>query len=384
MPFGDFRVMDSDLHVVEPVDLWQRYIDPKFKDQAPIGMNHGGRFDSLSKASGEPVLHSSEHWYEPLRKHMEPRDPDYEFAMERGWDGTSQLEAMDREGIDLAVLYPTRGLYAMAVDGVDTGGAAGYPADLATAIARAYNDWMYDFCEPDRTRLMGAAMVAPHDAEEAAAEVRRCVAELGFRAVFVLPGLINGRPWHDRYYDPLWAECARLKVPVGFHGGGNDKLTDYGLGLGRFEMMMWHTFSHPLGPMAAAVSMTAGGVFERFPDLKVAYLEANCSWAPWLMGRLDDQFEDYIGHFEVDLPMKPSEYFLRNCYVSVEADEHAMRLYLDWFGDDNIVFSTDYPHPDSKFPRATAKFLQQDVPDESKRKILWDNCARLYGVQVPA
>jgi predicted TIM-barrel fold metal-dependent hydrolase len=374
-----YQVIDSDLHIVEPLDLWQRYIDPAFRDQAPVGRNFGGRFDTLELPGGRPILCSSEHWFKPLRKHMEPIDYRYQFAIKRNWDGVSQLQAMDQEGIDISVLFPTRGLYALAVD-LKEKCDWGYTAPLAAAIARAYNDWLYDFCAPDRKRLLGAAMVAPHDVSAAAAEVKRAVSELGFRAVFLLPGMINGRPWHDRYYDPLWAECERLNVPVAFHGGGNDQLTDFGLGLARFEQALWHTFSHSLGPMSAAASMTAGGVFERYPKLIAAFLEANCAWAPWLFGRLDDHIEDYIGRFEFDLPMKPSAYFRRNCFVSVEADEATVSLYIDWFGDDNVVFSTDYPHPDSKFPSATAKFLKLPISEVSKRKILWDNCARLYKI----
>jgi predicted TIM-barrel fold metal-dependent hydrolase len=132
--------------------------------------------------------------------------------------------------------------------------------------------------------------------------------------------------------------------------------------------------------MAAAVSLTAGGVFQNFPKLRVGFLEANCSWAPWLLARLDDHYEDYIGRFEVDLKLKPSEYFRRNCYVSVEADEKTAKLYVDWFGDDNVVFSTDYPHPDSKFPYAVEKFLTLPLSDQTRRKFLWDNCARFYGI----
>lgn len=142
--------------------------------------------------------------------------------------------------------------------------------------------------------------------------------------------------------------------------------------------MMWHTFSHSLGPMAAAVNFTAGGVFDRFPKLRAAFLEANCSWAPWLFCRLDDHYEEYTGRFEVKLAAKPSEYFRSNCFVSVEADEAAARLYIQWFGDDNVVFSTDYPHPDSKFPHSVQRFLNLPINRESQRKILWDNCARLY------
>ena len=122
--------------------------------------------------------------------------------------------------------------------------------------------------------------------------------------------------------------------------------------------MMWHTFNQPLGVMAAAVSLIGGGVLERFPELRVALLEGNCSWAPWLLHRLDEHHE-WVGWYEArDLTQKPSEYFRNNCFVSVEADEETVVHYLDWFGDDNLVFSTDYPHGDSQYPHAVETLPQ--------------------------
>jgi predicted TIM-barrel fold metal-dependent hydrolase len=145
-------------------------------------------------------------------------------------------------------------------------------------------------------------------------------------------------------------------------------------------LMMQHQFLHVLGPMMAAVCFCAGGVFERFPKLRLGLLEANCSWAPWFFGRLDDHYVDYIGKFEVKLSKRPSEYFLRNCYVSVEAEEHTISQYVQWFGDSNVVFSTDYPHPDSRFPRSVETFFKLPLGEDSQRRVLWDNCARLYGL----
>ncbi len=379
MSHAGYKVLDSDLHLTEPIDLWQRYIDPAFKAQAPIGNNGGVRLDGIELPGGKPLMDPvAGKWFGPLREHMAPLNHLYAFALERNWDGVSQLEAMDREGVDQAILFPTRGLYVLGLDGSDVAGERGYEPALADAIARAYNDWLYDFCAPDRKRLLGAAMIAPHDVAAAVAETRRCVAELGFKAIYINPAYINRRPWHDPYYDPLWAVCEKLDVPVGFHGGGPCQVEDFGLGLAESGLMMWHTFSHALGPMAAAVNFTAGGVFDRFPKLRAAFLEANCAWAPWLMSRLDDHYCEYSGKFEYRLERKPSDYFRSKCYVSVEADEAASSLYVQWFGDDNLVFSTDYPHPDSKFPHSVERFLGLPLGDASKRKILWDNCARLY------
>jgi predicted TIM-barrel fold metal-dependent hydrolase len=287
---------------------------------------------------------------------------------------------MDREGIDVAVLFPSRGLFALGLDSSETAHGRALSPDLAAAISRAYNNWLYDLCAANRSRLYGAAMVPPHAVDAGVKETRRCVQELGFRSIFLLPGWVNARPWHDPHYDPLWAECQELDVPVVFHGGGPDLLTgDYGQGF-RASLMMWHTFAHALGPMSALVSMIGGGVFDRFPRLRAGFLEGNCSWAPWLIYRLEDQYEDYVGRHEIKLRRRVSEYFVQNCFVSVEADEGPVDLYVQRFGDDNVAFSTDYPHPDAKFPHAVDKFLSLPLSDTTRRKFLWDNCARLYGL----
>src|SRR5581483_4182674 len=133
-------------------------------------------------------------------------------------------------------------------------------------------------------------------------------------------------------------------------------------------------------PLTAAVSLTAGGVLERFPRLRVALLEGNCAWAPWLFHRLDEHWE-WVGRYEApELRRKPSEYFRTNCFLAVEADERPVAHYVEWFGDDNLVFSTDYPHADSKYPHAVDAFFRLPLSPASQRKILWENWARLYGI----
>ncbi|MBV1931731.1 MAG: amidohydrolase [Porticoccaceae bacterium] len=380
---GDFWVIDSDMHLVEPADLWQKYMEPAYRDRAPVGTEMYPRDIGVLFGTESPLDPRAEHWMDAIFAHSEPLDPEYQHAIDKGWDGKSQLWAMDQEGVDIAVLYPSRGLFVMGLDSVAQVGESGLDPDFAAALGRAYNNWLYDFCDPDRQRLYGAAMVAPHNIDEAVKETKRAVLELGFKSIFLLPGRVNDLPWHHPNYDPLWRTCEELDIPVGFHGGGPDKLGN-DFGLGNFEMMMmWHSFSHCLGPMSAMVNMIGGGVFDRFPKLRVGFLEANCSWAPWLVHRLEDHYEDYIGRFEIKLDLKPSEYYQRNCFVSVEGDEKPAIQYVDALGDNNVVFSTDYPHPDSKFPHAADKFLTLDLPDESKRKFLWDNCARLYNIDKP-
>jgi predicted TIM-barrel fold metal-dependent hydrolase len=375
------QVVDSDMHVLEPPDLWQRYIDPAFRHVAPVGLAEMPR-DMRVRVKSHVMLRLGA--VRPLAKGgaawSSEQDRVFADAERRGWDAGSQKAAMDAEGLDLAVMFPSRGLFVLGLDLPQVVGLDGLEPEFAAAIARAYNDWLHDFCSQHPDRLLGAAMVAPHDVSSAVAETRRAVETLGMKAIFLAPGCVGRRPWHDRYYDPLWAECERLGIPITFHGGGQTHLRpDFSLEV-LDKLMMWHTFNQPLGIMTVAVSLTAGGVLERFPRLRVGLLEGNCGWAPWLLQRLDEHWEWVGAHEAPELTMKPSEYFRRNCYLSVEADEESVKYYVDAYGDENLVFSTDYPHADSKYPRSVEAFRKLPLSEASQKKILWDNCRRLYAL----
>ena len=188
----------------------------------------------------------------------------------------------------------------------------------------------------------------------------------GFKAIFLAPGCVNRRPWHHPAYDPLWAEIERLDVPIAFHGGGQTYLTpDFSLGV-LDELMMWHTFNQPLGIQFVTVCFCAGGVLERFPNLRVALLEGNCSWAPWLLHRLDEHHE-WTGWYEAtDLTMKPSDYFRRSCYLSSRPTRRPRCTTSTGSATDNLVFSTDYPHGDSRVPARRRRFEKLTFPFDDK------------------
>ena len=123
-----------------------------------------------------------------------------------------------------------------------------------------------------------------------------------------------------------------------------------------------------------------GGVVERFPELRVAFLEGNCGWLPWWLDRLDDQWRKYGGGEKAKLSALPSAYFRRQCFIATDVDEALLSVVIDRIGDEGIVMSVDYPHADGPYPNGVDTFLAlEGVGTESKRKILWDNCARLYG-----
>jgi predicted TIM-barrel fold metal-dependent hydrolase len=387
MSLRDHVICDSDLHVMEPADLWQRYMEPEFAHAAPVGMAEIPR-DMRVKVKNHVMLRLGT--VRPIpggggrraSGWRSEHDNVYADSEARGWDAESQVNAMDAEGLDLAVLFPSRGLFVLGLDSVEQVGTDGLEPDYATAIARAYNNWMKDFCDYAPHRMFGAGMVAPHDVPGAVEEARRCVAELGFKAIFLAPSTVNRRPWHHPAYDPLWAEIQRLDVPIAFHGGGQTYLTpDFGLEV-LDTLMLWHTFSQPLGIQFVTACFCGGGVLERFPTLRVALLEGNCSWAPWFLYRLDEHWE-WVGAMDArELTMPPSEYFKRSCWVSVEADEEPVPNFVSTFGDGKLIFSTDYPHGDSKFPHAVDAFDKLPLADESKAKIVSTNWADLYKIPL--
>ena len=386
MAVGEFWVADSDMHVMEPADLWQRYMEPAWQHAAPVGLSEIER-DMRVRVKNSVLLRMGR--IRPRSDEGRPwkaeQDSAFAHAEARNWDPKSQVMAMDTEGLDSTVLFPSRGLFVLAMQSTEHVGSDGLEPELGAAIARAYNDWMCDFvreCDAPG-RVFGAAMLAPHDVGQAVEELARNV-ERGFKAAFLVPGLVDNKPWHHPKYDPIWREAERLDVPVCFHGGGTTYLKpDFAFSEQLDKLMLWHAFNQPLGIMFVAACFTSGGILARFPQLRVGLLEGNCSWAPFMLYRLDEHWE-WMGKYEApEVQEPPSAYFLRNCFVSCEADEAAAKHYFEDYGDDNVVFSTDYPHADSKYPKATESFLSLGFAASTQRKLLWDNYAKLYKVPEP-
>ncbi len=378
-----YRVMDSDLHTMEPDGLWEKYLQPSFQKFAPKFLR------GTENAPNQPVIkigdlelgemskrpHTARVGADLQRRAFE-RSPHYAVAHAAGYDAKTHLGAMDIEGIDVAVLYGTRGRQVQMHDDLD-------PA-VASALARAHNDWTRDYCREDPKRLQFAAQVAFHDVPGAIAEAKRAVRELGAIAVIGNPNPINGRHVHDPALDPFWSAIEELGVPVGFHPTGQSSLRD---DIARRYLdtpngrVIGVAGRNPVELMMAFGSMAAGGVLERHPGLRCAFLEGTCGWLPWYLWRLDEAWEKFGPGSEVKISMLPSEYFHRQCFVATDADEKVLHQVVEAVGDDSIVVSTDYPHSDGLFPHAIEEFVAlPGVSEKTKKKILWDNCARLYNL----
>jgi predicted TIM-barrel fold metal-dependent hydrolase len=376
-----FRVLDSDLHTMEPDGLWEQYLDEPFKKFAPKFQR--GR----DNAPNQPVIQIGDLAIGEMSKRPQTaragadlhrrsfaRHPHYEVAHARGYDAESHVQAMDIEGIDVAVMYGTRGRQVQMHDDLDP--------QISAALARAHNNWTRDFCAFAPQRLKFAAQISYHDVGLAVQEARRAVRELGAVAVIGNPNPVNGRHIHDPEFEPLWDAIEELGVPVGFHPTGQASVRD---DIARRYLdhpngrVIGIAGRNPMELMLAFASMAAGGVLERHPNLRCAFLEGTCGWLPWWLWRLDEAWEKFGPGSEVQISALPSEYFARQCYVATDADEKVLRQVVESVGDDNIVVSTDYPHSDGLFPHAMSEFVAlEGVSDKTKSKILWDNCARLY------
>lgn len=382
------RVFDSDLHIVEPPELFEKYLGEKYR-------GHIVRSSRAAYECAMPFFRIDDHIMPDFRNLPATLSPDqrediitnsprfqqvidksrfkYKPYFEMGWNGRTFLRAMDEEGVDLTVLYPTSALLAMGTDKIE--------AELAGAIARAYNDYLHDFCAADRKRLYGAAMISVHDVRIGVAEAKRAVNELGCKSIFLRPNLVKGRVWYDDYYEPLWTLAEDLGVPICFHEGLGASLPHAGDVFGT-NIFLRHVACHPIEMMLTLMQFCGGGILEKHPGLRVAFLEGNIGWAPWLLDRLDDHYKLEFGVTSATLPHPPSFYFKRQCYLSAECDENLIGVATKELGSRNMVFSTDFPHPDAKFPRAVRTFMDSDKIDTvTKKQILWDNCVALYGMQ---
>ncbi|OLC56811.1 MAG: hypothetical protein AUH77_05270 [Candidatus Rokubacteria bacterium 13_1_40CM_4_69_39] len=279
------------------------------------------------------------------------------------------LRALDKGGMEQAVLFPTLGLFMS------------FLKDRAWAVqfCRAYNTLMHEEFVKASPRLQAVALLPIQDPQAAAQELKRAVRELGH--VGAMLAADGSHVLGDERFTPIYEEAQRLDVMLAIHASGSHL---GGAGVDLFpRFIQAHTCSHPFGQMRQLTSIVFEGIPERFPDLRLAFLEAGAGWAPYWMERMDDEY-DKRGEVEAPaLRKKPSDYVRSGkIYFSCEADEWLLPQALKWVGDNQIVYASDFPHWDHSFPASIDEIRnRRDLTDAQKRKVLADNCRRLYKLQ---
>src|ERR1700676_1629594 len=369
-----YNVIDADGHVLEPFDLWNKYTDPKYRDQAPRLVEDADgkrRLIIEERALGDQQRGCGSIGGVGARQGtVKATELKYEEGRPGGFDPHKRIPDMDADGIDAAFLYPSIGLFAGSIQ----------DPELAAATCRAYNRWLADYCKPYPDRLFGVAMLPMQSVDLAIAEMRFARKELGFRGGFLRPNPYNNKMIHHPDYEPFWAAAEDLDFSIGFHEGASSGMPT--VGVDRFEGRgARHIISHTMEMMLACLAVIWGGVCEKHPKLRIGFLESGGGWiAPWL-DRMDRHFDDQ-GFNDSGLTTRPSELFKRNCWISFEPVEGSLRVLADYIGPHKIMWATDYPHPDGFFPGAPKmieKRLEHASP-EVRHQVLAGGAMGFYGL----
>jgi predicted TIM-barrel fold metal-dependent hydrolase len=342
------RILDADAHVIEPPDLFRA----------------GGAATAIDFAPNTPMI--------PCGNADLLTD---QFA--HGFDAPSYLRAMEAQGIDAAVLYPSAGLFVPFQPELD--------ARSSAHACRTYNEWIAAYCGSAASgRLFGVGLVPLADPALAAAEVARAAA-LGLVGVLARPNHLYGRNLGDRAYDPLYDALEAADLVLTVHEGLG--LRGPTIGTDRFGgFTLRHLCSHPMEQMAALASLVVDGALERHPSLRVAFLESGTGWLPYWLMRLD-QHRTWMRKSEcAGLSLTPSEYFARQCVISSDAEDKLVGWTVSQVGADHLVWASDFPHPDAPFPNAVDEFLE--VAEDSGLRgpdlqtVLWDAPVRFYAIEA--
>ncbi|XHR80225.1 MAG: amidohydrolase family protein [Gloeotrichia echinulata GP01] len=286
------------------------------------------------------------------------------------YDAESHLQAMVLMGVDIGFIYPTYGLWLFGIDTMQK--------EAVGAFTHAYNSWLYEeFCSYAPDRLKGVGAINLHAPEQMVSELHR-IASFGWKAVFLRPNPVKGRVLSDGAYEPFWTACEELNIAVGIHEGTHSRLPTTGADRFHTRFAM-HACSHPMEQMMALLALIEGGVLERHPDLRVGFLESGCGWVPYWLWRLDEEYKNLSWEVTNHVKILPSEYFRRQCFVSIEPNEPYLAQIIDYIGSDNLIFGSDYPHMDHQ-PDVVNRVieLEAQLSQETVQKIVWDNPRRFY------
>ena len=369
------KVIDADGHVFEhSVDWAERLkrLDPPYHNRAPKWVKDDwGRSRLLIEGRLEPIP------YGPGQGSTGPFAEGVEADRLAGSDPVVRIKAMDVEGVDIAILYGTS--FRSGVCGLIDG-------EYAAAICRAYNGWLAEYCSADHKRLKGAALVPLQNVPAAIAEMERAITKLGMVTI-CLPTNVYGKNLNHPDFFPFFEAAQSLGIPLSVHPtvGHNGQPGVYGIqsaGSERFDRFFFtHIVGFPFELMIAVLAIVGGGIFERFPRLKVAFLEGGAGWLPFWMERIDEHYEKLAPQVP-ELRKRPSEYIKsENFYISTEAEESMLPVVLEHVGEDRVLYASDFPHWDCSFPNSVRHISErQSLSDAAKRKVLGDNAARLYGI----
>ena len=375
MGYGGYHVIDCDGHVMEPFELYEAYIDDSYREamhELFAAINGRGTASSAGinrlvlgdayRSGGRPlgVIAATEE----IKRHEGFRHPETRPKD----DPHDRIADMDREGIDIAVIFATT---ATSWCGLSD-------PELEAALCRAYNRWLVDYCAAYPERLKAVCVIPMRDVQRGVTELRRCASEPNVVGMMRFMSLDDKLADHPDFY-PLYEEAQDAELPICLHGGADRPPYAPGraeLGNNHFLIQLTGQPWHSMRQMAA---MIGGGIFDRFPRLRAAFLEAGCGWIPWWMERMDE-YIDLYKPWTPQMQHAPGHYMRgMQCFYSFDPDETSLEFAVQQLGEDRLMWASDYPHFDCRFPDSVKLVAERETLSESlKRKLLAENARQFY------
>jgi predicted TIM-barrel fold metal-dependent hydrolase len=382
----EVRVVDADTHLTEVHDLWTKRAPKGYEDRVPRVEKVDGRDmwilegKPLGPARGGGVIDREGNKY-----------PFYESQMvwsidqvhQAAYDPEARLALMDECGIHAQVLYPSD----VGIGGQRLANATA-DLELRSMCVEIFNDAMAELQDRSGNRLLPMAVLPAWSVEESVREVER-VAGLGFRGVNMMsdPQDTGAPDLANRAWDPVWAACADLGLPLHFHIGASATAMDF---YGKYFWPSQHDYVKPaiggamlfLGNARFVINSIYAGIFDRHPKLKMVSVESGAGWVPFLLEAMDYEIAENAPEQAAALGRKPSEYFETNWYATFwfETNRGNLQGLIDSIGEDNLLFETDFPHPTCVYPDplGTVEEKMMTLRPETRRKVLGENAAKLY------
>ena len=375
-----YDVISADCHidlVWLPPDLFTANASAGLRDRMPYVTNGEDGPQWVSRSGSDLGLMngmgSAGRLYVPGQIHRSDRMAstglydDGRRGIRRLTDPDLRLRDQDLDGVQGEVLYGILGAARRLND-----------PEAATEVIRIYNQWLADFCDTHPERFAGIACVPGHNMNCAIEELER-VGKRGSARGLEIPLQEDMKPLWDPYWEPLWAAVNELGLPVHFHTIGARHPETQGFPL-QVQRAAWAVYITGFGIQMASVlmSMIFSGVFEKYPKLRLVIGESGIGWIPYVLEHMDLEWEDQF--HDLSLTMKPSDYWRRQCAATYQTDRIGIKL-LDELGTENVMWGSDFPHPDGIWPDSQA-FIDRELghlPENVRRKIVCDNAAALYG-----
>ncbi|MBC8476292.1 MAG: amidohydrolase [Gammaproteobacteria bacterium] len=278
-----------------------------------------------------------------------------------------RIQDQERDGVQAEVLYGILGAAGRLNDG-----------DAATEVMRIYNEWLADFCATYPDRFAGLACIPNHDIDAAVKEIYR-VAERGQVRGVEVANTLDMKPVFDPSWTPLWQALNDVKLPVHFHTiGGRPPDFEKMAPLQRRQAFAVFITGFQMQMSRIVMELIYGGVLEAYTDINIVIGESGIGWIPYLLEHMDLEWEDQFK--DLTLKMKPSEYWRGQCKATYQSDKVGIKLLAE-LGEDNIMWGSDFPHPDGIWPDSQEFIVNElgHLPPGQKKKIVCDNAARLYG-----